>query len=326
MNNEELISVIVPVYKVEKELGRCVDSLLNQTYKNLEIILVDDGSPDKCPEMCDSYAKQDGRIVVIHKENGGLSDARNAGLKIVKGEYIAFVDSDDWVETDFIETLYQNAKKENADISIVGYTLVWESGKTREFGSDKDYIVLNQEQAIRELLKQNKFQCMVCQKLYKTFIFDDVQFPIGKLYEDVAISLPTFIKANKVVVSGVSKYNYFQRSTSIVNSKFNKDKLYFLECCRYIIDYSNKNSKIYDEEAHTFYLRALMMLTLQVYKMDDSENQGIQDYLEKEIRKQKAYIWKNSYLDLRKRIVLTLISFHFPRKILVDLWKKRVEE
>ena len=323
---QDKISVIIPVYKVENELKRCVDSVLNQTYKNLEILLIDDGSPDNCPKMCDEYAEIDSRIRVIHKENGGLSDARNAGLEVAQGEYIAFIDSDDWVEDDYIEILYTNAIKEKADISIIGFTMVWDGGKIRRFSRDEEYYVFDREQAIRELLIQSKFFCMVCQKLYKAYIFQNIRFPVGKLYEDVAISMPTFLKAKKVVVSGKTKYNYYQRKTSIVNSKFNEEKLYYLECCRDIIAYSDSNSKLYDAEAHTFYLRALMTFVLQIYKADNNENKEILQKLEKEIRKHKKYVWRNSYLELRKRVVLTLICIHFPQKILVGLWKKRVEE
>lgn len=114
---------------------------------------MDDGSPDHCPVICDDYARMDSRVKVIHKENGGLSDARNAGLDVAEGTYIAFVDSDDWVERDYIETLYVNAIKENADISIIGFSMVWESGKIRRISTDNEYYILNKEQAIRELLK-----------------------------------------------------------------------------------------------------------------------------------------------------------------------------
>lgn len=320
------ISIIVPVYKVEQYLERCVNSLINQTYKNIEIILVDDGSPDQCPKMCDDYASEDSRIKVIHKKNGGLSDARNAGLNAARGSYIAFVDSDDWVEADYIETMYTNAIKENADISIVGYTMVWANGKQRRFSKDEEYDVLDREQAIRELLMQNKYSCMVCQKLYKADIFENVRFPVRKIYEDVAISLPTFAKANKVVVSGKSKYNYYQRSASIVNSEFNMNKLYFLDCCKNIIEYSDEQSGKYDKEAHVFYLRALMEFLLQLYRMEDNVYSDVEKQLEKEVRKQKKYIWANTHLELRKRIVLTLICAHFPKKILSYLWKQRVKE
>ena len=124
---EDLISIIIPVYKVEKYIYKCIDSVLNQTYKNLEIILVDDGSPDKCPEICEEYAKKDNRIKIIHKKNGGLSDARNAGLKVATGKYIGFVDSDDYIEKDMYQVLYNNIIKTNSDISIVNLKEVKEN-------------------------------------------------------------------------------------------------------------------------------------------------------------------------------------------------------
>ena len=125
MPNKEkpLISVIVPIYKVEKYLNKCVKSIINQTYKNLEIILVDDGSPDNCGKICDKLAERDDRIRIIHKKNGGLSSARNAGIEIANGEYIGFVDSDDYIDNDMFETLYNNIKDNNADLSIIGYQI-----------------------------------------------------------------------------------------------------------------------------------------------------------------------------------------------------------
>ena len=322
---DEKISIIVPVYKVEQYLKRCVDSLINQTYKNVEIILVDDGSPDKCPQICDNYAKKDSRVKVIHKKNGGLSDARNVGLDNAIGKYISFVDSDDWVEVDFIENLYKNAKKENADISIIGYTLVWDDGRKKRFSRDNRYYVFDRETAVRELLLQRKFGCMVCQKMYKKKIFDTVRFPIGKLYEDVAISLPTFLQAKKVVVSSKSGYNYFQRNDSIVNSKFNKRKLYFLDCCQEIIAYSDSHDKLYDVEAHIFYLRVLMTFVLQLYQTSEKE-ENIVGYLENEIKKYKKYIWKSSELELKKKVVLSLICIGFPRDFLSRLWSRRIRK
>lgn len=321
----ELVSIIVPIYKVDQYLERCVDSIINQTYANIEIILVDDGSPDKCPILCDNYAKKDSRVKVIHKKNGGLSDARNAGLNIASGDYIAFVDSDDWIETDFVENLYRNAKKENADISIIGVTLVWDKGGKKRLSYEEGYYIFDKENAIRELLVQQKFSCMVCQKLYKKYIFDEVRFPVGKLYEDVAISLSTFLKAEKVVVFGKSGYNYYQRSNSIVNSCFDIRKLDFLSYCQDIIKFSDSQNKRYDTEAHIFYLRALMMFVLQLYQ-EVEQNKQLVVYLENEIKKNKKYIWNSSYLELRKKVVLSLISIRFPRKILARLWNRRTEQ
>lgn len=317
----EYISIIVPVYNVEKYIDRCINSLIKQTYKNIEIILVDDESPDRCPQICDEYAKIDSRIKVIHKKNGGLSDARNVGLNTVTGEYIAFVDSDDWVEPDFIETLYRNAKEENADISIIGYALVWDNGRKKSNSNNDAYYVFGKETAIRELLVQRKFNCMVCQKMYKRKIFETVRFPVGKLYEDVAVSLPTFLRADKVVVCGSTGYNYFQRNDSIVNSIFDERKLFFLDCCKDIISYSDTHNSLYDVEAHTFYLRALMMLTLHAYQADGEENKKVISYMEDEIKKNKNYIWGNTYLEFRKKVVLSLVCIGFPRTLMARMWK-----
>lgn len=128
---DPMISVIVPIYNVEKYLARCVDSIVNQTYKNLEIILVDDGSPDRCPQVCDDYAEKDSRIKVVHKKNGGLSDARNAGMAVATGEYISFIDSDDWIETSMFELLLNNIFQYDCEISCGGIMMVWENGGKR---------------------------------------------------------------------------------------------------------------------------------------------------------------------------------------------------
>ena len=129
---EELVTIVVPVYKVEKYIDKCINSILSQTYKNLEIILVDDGSPDDCGKICDRYAKLDTRINVIHKENGGLSDARNAGNDVAKGKFISFIDSDDYIEPEYIEILYKAIKKDETDIAISSHKVIYESGAILE--------------------------------------------------------------------------------------------------------------------------------------------------------------------------------------------------
>ena len=139
---EELISVILPIYNVEKYLEKCLKSVINQTYKNLEIILVDDGSKDNSPQICDEYAVKDKRIVVIHKSNGGLSDARNAGIEIAKGKYIALIDSDDYVEKDYVQFLYQLIKENNAEMSICSHTVLY-TNRTRIEKETGEHLVLD---------------------------------------------------------------------------------------------------------------------------------------------------------------------------------------
>ncbi len=185
---QPLISIIVPVYKVEKYLKRCVDSILTQTYQNMEIILVDDGSPDNCGAICDRYKKTDNRVVVIHKRNGGLSDARNTAIPLAKGEYISFIDSDDWISSYYVEHLYEAVAKCDADIGISWFENVFE-GKALQSKPEKtlsNYECLTAEECLKKLLYQNGVEVCAWGKLYKTALIKDLRYPVGKLYEDIA--------------------------------------------------------------------------------------------------------------------------------------------
>lgn len=223
----DLISIIVPVYNVEEYIQKCVNSIINQTYRNIEIILVNDGSKDKSGEICDKLKQKDNRIKVIHKENGGLSDARNAGLKIANGDYIGFVDSDDYVKEDMFETLYKLNKEHNADISIVSFYEIYK-GKVIGVRDSKKLEELNKIQAIKELLIDTKIQSYAWNKLFKKELFENIEFPKSKNFEDIATTLLLFEKANKVVLLEEPKYYYVRRDNSIIgvrNYKTYKDYL-----------------------------------------------------------------------------------------------------
>ncbi len=230
--NNELISVIVPIYNVEKYIGKCVDSLINQTYKNIEIILVDDGSPDKCGAICDKYAVQDKRIKVIHKKNGGLSDARNYGIDVAKGDYILLIDSDDYVNLEIVEFLYNDLKKNNADISTCLPITFYEDSENILDNSQNYNIVLDTEQALENLMYTKDVTVNAWGKLYKKKLFDNVRYPKGKLYEDVATAYLLFANTKKVSINTKKMYYYRVRKGSIIKSKFKKermDSLYFAE-------------------------------------------------------------------------------------------------
>ena len=216
---QPLISVIVPVYKVEKYLERCVNSILNQTYKNFELILVDDGSPDLCPEMCDEYAKKDSRIKVIHKENGGLSDARNAGTAIAKGEYITFIDSDDWVLTNYIEILLDLLITHDAQMSICGFQKVTrqEDVKEKQGGNPKIY---GKMEALESLLYQKPFDTSAWGKLYKIELVKRHPYPYGRLSEDLGTTYKMIDDCQRVVWSNIKMYCYFYNKDSITHQKF----------------------------------------------------------------------------------------------------------
>ncbi|EST12718.1 glycosyltransferase family 2 protein [Sporolactobacillus laevolacticus] len=215
---EPLISVIVAVYKAEQYLDQCIESIINQTYRDLEIILVDDGSPDRSSEICDSWAEQDPRIHVIHKENGGPSSALNAALDIAKGDYIAFVDCDDWIQRDTYELLMNNLRKEKADLSICSEFLVFGKSIRRE-KKENVYLVMNSEQAFQIINSIGYFGVGVWDKLYAKHLFDHLRFPVGRIGEDYIVTYTVLDRANTIVYDSTPKYYYRQRSGSITHSK-----------------------------------------------------------------------------------------------------------
>lgn len=232
------ISVIVPVYKVEPYLDKCISSIVNQTYRNLEIILVDDGSPDNCPAMCDTWAEKDSRIRVIHKTNGGLSDARNAGMAIATGELMTFVDSDDWIVPDMYEYLYQRLTEDNSDIATCGVQMVWEDKKLCRMLTRAGSCVLNQEEAMQAIIEESWLKQPVWYKLYKTELVRDILFPVGKYHEDVFWSYQAVGRAQRVSVSDHIGYYYLQRGGSIMGAGYSLKRLDAVEAkvqrCAYI--------------------------------------------------------------------------------------------
>lgn len=262
VSNEPLISVIIPVYKVEEYLNRCVDSVINQTYKNIEIILVDDGSPDNCPKICDDYAKKDKRIRVIHKKNGGLSDARNAGIDIAKGEYFSFVDSDDYVEKNYISFLFNLAKKYNSELTM-GKQYVRYSDKTIDTGSGNIY-ELNSHDTLEKMLYGEDFDVSAWAKLYKKELFKDVRFPVGRLFEDAATTYKLIDKSKKIVLSSKPIYNYIIRDNSITNEAFNEKKFDLIlsteEMTRFVINKYPDLKKACDRRLMYSYLSTLTQL------------------------------------------------------------------
>lgn len=237
-----LISIIIPVYKVEKYLEKCIQSVINQTYENLQIILVDDGSPDNCGKICDEYAQKDHRIEVIHKSNGGLSDARNKGLEIAKGEYIGFIDSDDYIESDMYEVLYNLLKQYNADVSICNFYTV-SQGKIAIKNAENRIKEYNRIEILKEVLLDNNIQSYAWNKLYKKELFDEIKYPVGKKYEDIGTTFYLLEKCNKVVVTGKPEYYYINRQDSIVNNVTETTITDYIELIMQRYDYIEENIK-----------------------------------------------------------------------------------
>lgn len=222
--NKIILSIIVPVYNVEKYIVNCIDTLLKQPITNSEIILVDDGSPDKCGKICDEYAKLDKRILVIHKENGGLSSARNAGLDIAQGKYITFVDSDDIVSPN---SYLENIKymEEHEDVDILEFPTFW------NYGTDKAYLQIlgpktfsGTEEIFTNWWRGTPITPAVWNKIYKHHIFEKIRFPENHVFEDLYLITDFSKSANKVYLSTTGKYYYYLRENSISNCKYSFDK------------------------------------------------------------------------------------------------------
>lgn len=226
MTNTPLISVIIPIYKVEAYLHRCIDSVLCQTYTNLEIILVDDGSPDNCGKICDEYAAQDSRIKVIHKENGGLSDARNVALDVMTGEYVVCVDSDDYVSPTHIAGLYHLIEKYGAQVAVNNSCNFLEGTIPHPAERAKNDVVFDSGlKAVEAMFYQELFDTCAWGKMYKAELFDGIRYPKGLLFEDLPTTYRLLLKAGKVVFNDEQSYFYLLRSNSIEGAAFSPHKL-----------------------------------------------------------------------------------------------------
>lgn len=226
---EPLISVIVPIYQVEAYLERCVESLRGQTYENLEIILVDDGSPDGCPSMCDAYAKKDLRIRVIHQENSGLSGARNAGIRASRGEYLAFVDSDDYVAPDFIRALYDVLKETGCAISQCRFAYV--RGEEIPSAPGNAYRIYRGESLMEQLYgpeEEATYFVVAWNKLYRRELFSEIMYPVGRIHEDEATTYRLFHEGKKLVFLDRTLYGYYVGNTGSITSVFSAKRLQWL--------------------------------------------------------------------------------------------------
>lgn len=268
-----LVSVIVPVYKVEPYLHRCVDSILIQTYTNLEIILVDDGSPDNCGTICDEYAKKDKRIKVIHKKNGGQSEARNVGLDMAKGEYVTFVDSDDWIHNQYIEILYNDIIQANADVSMCTFVrtsdMHCDDSAHQKYKNHK-FKIISKEQAIEKTLYQNKLDSSPWDKLYKRNLFDGLRFTVGRIYEDLEIIYQIYDRATILTYTDEALYYYFYREDSTLGV-FNQKRLVVLDITDEIVRYMKEKYPAIVPAAKDRKLSANfnMLALISLYKSDD---------------------------------------------------------
>ncbi|MDR0978993.1 MAG: glycosyltransferase [Lachnospiraceae bacterium] len=235
-----LITIMVPIYNVGKYLEKCIKSIIDQTYKNIELILVNDGSTDNGLEICNKYATMDSRIKVINKENGGLSSARNIALDIARGEFIGFVDGDDYIEKDMFEVLHNLIIDNDADISMCSFYFTSEEKEYSLYDTNK-FTILNKEEALKEILLDKRIQSYAWDKLYKKSLFDNVRYPLGKKYEDIGTTFLLLEQIKKMAIIDTPKYHYLQRNDSIVAVKDESNINGFLDMAEFRYNYIIKN-------------------------------------------------------------------------------------
>lgn len=309
---EELISVIVPVYNSELYLERCVDSIISQTYQKLEIILVDDGSTDSSGEICDAYGKEDIRVKVVHKENGGAATSRNRGLEIAGGQYIGFVDSDDYIAIDMYESMYKYLN-EDTDIVTCGRSLVYppkSSGLKRNIFCAIQATKYNRDQAICELLKGTVFAYGVCEKLYRKELFNNITFPNGKSSEDLPVTYSLFKKCRNIVNIGEAKYFVFQRSNSISRSEFTFRKMDNIFFRRDILLDIKKEYPQFKEIAEAGYINGVLTRLLEIRVCKNRlQYSALEKRLIKVLRRMSVRILFNRYLKIEdKKTIFDLLE------------------
>ena len=286
---EELITVVVPVYNVEKYLENWIESILNQTYKKLQIILVDDGSTDNCPNICDKLSRKDKRIEVIHKINGGLSDARNKGIEKAKGKFICFIDSDDFINYKFIEKLYKLIKKYDADISMTEFEKINELDNN--YMIDDNGVIQEKiytgKQMIENIYNKKLYvpTIVTWNKLYKIELFRDIRFPYGKINEDEYTTYKVFYNSNKIVTTSEKLYYYRIVSTSIMHKQYSEKRLNIIYAVEERLEFlKNRNEdKLYNLSL-IWYL-TLIMIHYENCKKYIKKSKNIQKML---INKYKA--------------------------------------
>jgi len=314
-----LVSVIVPVYNVEAYLGRCVDSILAQTYGNLEVILVDDGTKDNCDKLCDAYAAIDTRVRVIHKENGGLSSARNAGIDIARGEYLVFVDSDDWIEPDAVESLLHTALEHGVELAIAGrWDVKAETGEKKLGLCPEKQEVLTAEETIRRIFRWDHCDSASWDKIYHRRLFRQIRFPYGVVCEDVPIMYRIVLDAGRVAFLDKPVYNYFHRPGSITYSKISEKTFHFAKHTAVILPWILEHYPNLEKEARYLRIRSLVyaVQSVDLACPEDRKKFGAMCAAErKNLRREAGFILTCPWLSRKERITFLLLAFGLYRRL-----------
>lgn len=312
-NSEHLISIVIPVYKVEKYLRRCIESVLSQTYKYYELILVNDGSPDACPKICDEYASLHKNITVVHKENEGVSAARNSGIELAKGKYITFIDSDDFVDKSFLEVLVSALEINNVAISMCSYLRVTDSFQPiKSNENEHTHIFINDMEAM-DMLLDDQSKCAPWGKLYDIKLFDDVRFPVGKIMEDMFVMPTIFKKAKCLAIISQELYYYNQEGESITRSNFNYNKLDMVDAASFWQKHTGLYYPDLLEKASIHFFTVLINNCMYLTKAKDSYGKLKYNDYKNEILNSYNYIINSTYTTRNTKIKVVFLKFNLFR-------------
>ena len=294
------VSVIVPVYNVEKYVLACLESLAAQTLKNIEVILIDDGSTDSSGAICENFARQDPRFRLFRQDNAGLAGARNTGLGLVRGEYIAFADSDDTVEPEMLETMLSFAREANADIAICGRRLVWENGETETMFTLPAPEVFDSREAVRRFLLSEGMDAAAWDKLYRAELFTNVRYPRFFVSEDVPVTSELLSRSERIVHCGKPLYNYLQRRGSLSHVGFEEKTMGLYHFYKDVgLRMGQKYPELKEEGEFFFYKEMLVALYRYGESRTRSKNGKL---LYKQVRKNIRSILKNKFLAKKYKI------------------------
>ena len=305
--NRVLVSIIVPVYNVREYLDACLESIIGQTYKNIEIIIVDDGSIDGSSDICDQFSIKDRRVKVLHKQNGGLSSARNAGIDICKGSYIAFADSDDWMMPDMIESLISNIIEFNADIACCDYF-----SDEHNIPQGRGVSKYDNSTAISMLFDENGYKCYAWNKIYKTDLFNNIRYPEGELFEDIKTTYLLLKKASCVLYIKEPKYYYRLRENSITRKTFSKKDLDLINAINFVRDDSLWLEKSKRERLLAGYINYYLF-----YLKKGFSDKG---QIDNEIRLFQKFVLKNLLMIIKSDFV----HFKFKIELLLLIVSKKL--
>lgn len=300
------VSVIVPIYNVEEYINKCIKSILNQTFKDFELILIDDGSTDNSGDICDTYKSIDDRVYVIHKENGGLSDARNFGIDYATGKFLYFIDGDDFIQEDTLESMYESIMKTNSDIAICNMIRYYGEGDIEKFYCPVEKMKSLDNNYRFETLSQPS----VCNKMFESVLFDNIKFPLKKYYEDTFIYHELLFKAKRVVLTGKDSYYYRSRRGSIISEGYNKKYFDFIEAVYLRAVFLDKNNvHKYADEAY-LHLYSSLVNAYKNIEINGHEEKSLLGKSKDKYDEIFKRIIKDSHFNLKQKIRFFVLRYY----------------